>query len=205
MSKLVVRGRLYNLDFTVSNSMRLEAKPDATAFETKYCHNSPTLDEGPLQQAILAAINSAMSEKHNLIQEITDAMKLELPPLPGVNMSIAEIESRLEELNNLTRTLVVQAAHADDASAYTAQLKGIMDEAAELKEKRVQIEDQRLRNSQANLLIETDATVMNRAAAEITQWDEPIIRDLVDTVKVLSKDQIEVHLKGGTVVKQYMT
>ena len=205
MSKLVVRGRLYNLDFTVSNSMRLEAKPDATAFETKYCHNSPTLDEGPLQRAILAAINSAMSEKHNLIQEITDAMKLELPPLPGVNMSIAEIESRLEELNNLTRTLVVQAAHADDASAYTAQLKGIMDEAAELKEKRVQIEDQRLRNSQANLLIETDATVMNRAAAEITQWDEPIIRGLVDTVKVLSKDQIEVHLKGGTVVKQYMT
>ena len=169
MSKLVVWGTLYNPDFTVSNSMRLEAKLDATAFETKYCHNSPTLDEGPLQQAFLAAINSAMSEKHNLIQEITDAMKLELPPLPGANMSIAEIESRLEELNNLTRTLVAQAAHADDASAYTAQLKGIMDEAAELKEKRVQIEDQRQQNSQANLLIETAATVMDRAAAEITQ------------------------------------
>ena len=174
-------------------------------YGTKYCHNSPTMDEGPLQQAILAAINSAMSEKQDLIQEITGAMELELPPHPGVNMGVSEIESRLEELNNLTRTLVAQAAHSDDASAYTAQLKGIMDEAAELKEKRAQIEEQRQRNSQANLRIETAAAVMDQAAAEITQWDELIIRGLVDTVKVLSKNQIEVHLRGGTVVKQNMT
>ena len=29
----------------------------------KYCHNSPTLDEAPLQQAILAALNKAMADK----------------------------------------------------------------------------------------------------------------------------------------------
>ncbi len=44
----------------------------------KYCHNSPTLDEGPLQQAILAALSSAMSDKDHLVYQITNAMQLEL-------------------------------------------------------------------------------------------------------------------------------
>lgn len=171
-------------------------------YGTKYCHNSPSMEEGPLQQTILAAINSAMRDKQELIQEITGAMKLELPPLPGVNMSIVEIESRLDELNQQTRALVAQAAQAENAAAYTEQLKIIMDEAAELKEKRAGIEELQQQNSQANLRIETAAAVMEQVSAEITQWDEPVIRGLVDTVKVISKDQIEVYLRGGSVVKQ---
>ena len=171
-------------------------------YGTKYCHNSPSMEEGPLQQAILEAINSAMRDKQELIQEITGAMKLELPPLPGVNMSIVEIESRLDELNQQTRALVAQAAQAENAAAYTEQLKIIMDEAAELKEKRAKIEELQQKNSQANLRIETAAAVMEQVSSEITQWDEPVIRGLVDTVKVISKDQIEVHLRGGGVVKQ---
>lgn len=73
-------------------------------------------------------------------------------------MSIVEIESRLDELNQQTRALVTQAENA--------------------------------------------AAVMEQVSAEITQWDEPVIRDLVDTVKVISKDQIEVYLRDGSVVKQ---
>lgn len=84
----------------------------------------------------------------------------------------------------------------------TCHLKIIMDEAAELKEKRAEIEELQQQNSQANLRIETAAAVMEQVSAEITQWDEPVIRDLVDTVKVISKDQIEVYLRDGSVVKQ---
>ena len=171
-------------------------------YGTKYCHNSPSMEEEPLQRAILAAINSTMRDKQELIQEITGAMELELPPLPGVNMSIVEIEKQLDELNKQTRALVTQAAHAENAAAYAEQLKKIMDEAAALKEKRAEIEKLQQQNSQANLRIETAAAVMEQVSAEITQWDETVIRGLVDTVKVISKDQIEVHLQGGGVVKQ---
>lgn len=171
-------------------------------YGTKYCHNSPSMEEEPLQRAILAAINSTMRDKQELIQEITGAMELELPPLPGVNMSIVEIEKQLDELNKQTRALVTQAAHAENAAAYAEQLKKIMDEAAALKEKRAEIEELLQENSQANLRIETAAAVMEKVTAEITQWDESVIRGLVDTVKVVSKDQIEVYLRGGSIVKQ---
>ena len=171
-------------------------------YGTKYCHDSPTLDEEPLQRAILAAINSAMSRKSALIRQITSAMELELAPIPGESMSLAEIERRLEELSCQTRSLVAKAAQAEDASDYTAPLKAIMDEAAALKERRAVIEEQRKNNSQVVRRIEDAATALEQASAHITQWDEPLIRQLVDTVKVVSAEKIIVYLRGGIEVER---
>ena len=171
-------------------------------YGTKYCHDSPTLDEKPLQRAILAAINSAMSRKSALILQITSAMELELAPIPGESMSLADIERRLEELGCQTRSLVAKAAQAEDASDYTAPLRAIMDEAAALKERRAVIEEQRKNNSQAVRRIEDAADALEQASAHITQWDEPLIRQLVDTVKVVSADKIIVYLRGGIEIEQ---
>ena len=43
---------------------------------------------------------------------------------------------------------------------------------------------------------------MENISADITEWDESMIRQLVDTVKVLSEDKICVYLKGGIKVEQ---
>ena len=46
----------------------------------RYCLHSPTLDEGPLQQAILSAVNSAMSDHGTLTAQLIDAMEQEFAP-----------------------------------------------------------------------------------------------------------------------------
>lgn len=166
-------------------------------YGTKYCRSSPSLDEGPLQQAILAAINSAMSGKQVLIQEITEAMELELAPIPGNSMSLAGIDRRLAELNDQTRELVAEAARAEDVSAFTAQLKAVMDEVSSLKAKRTMMQEQHQKNTQAVQRIQNISTVLENVPVGIAQWDEALIRQLVDTVKVVSADQIIVFLRGG--------
>ena len=173
-------------------------------YGTKYCHNSPTLDEEPLQRAILAAINSVMSQKSTLIRQITSAMEMELAPVPGESMSLADIERRLDELNDQTRELVAEAARAEDASACTAQLRAVMNEAAALKEKRAFIEEQRQSNAQVVRRIEDAAAAMAQASTHISEWDEALIRQLVDTVKVNSAKKITVFLRGGIQVEQGM-
>lgn len=145
-----------------------------------------------------------MSQKSALIRQITSAMELELAPIPGESMSLADIERRLEELSSQTRSLVAKAAQAEDASDYTAPLKAIMDEAAALKERRAVIEEQRKNNSQAVRRIEDAADALEQASADITQWDEPLIRQLVDTVKVVSASKIIVYLRGGIEIEQNM-
>ena len=173
-------------------------------YGTKYCHNSPTLDEEPLQKAILAAINSVMSQKSTLIRQITSAMEMELAPVPGESMSLADIERRLGELNDQTRELVAESARAEDATACTAQLRAIMNEAAVLKEKRALIEEQRQSNAQAVRRIEDAVASMEQASCHICEWDEALIRQLVDTVKVNSAEKITVFLRGGIQVEQDM-
>ena len=43
---------------------------------------------------------------------------------------------------------------------------------------------------------------MENASAELIEWDEPTIRQLVDTVKVVSADEIIVYLRGGVEITQ---
>ena len=71
-----------------------------------------------------------------------------------------------------------------------------------LKQQRTQIE---------SLCKNSDATAqrMNRVTAilkssspELRQWDETVIRQLVDTVKVVSAEKIIVYLRGGTEIEQ---
>lgn len=173
-------------------------------YGTKYCHNSPTLDEEPLQRTILAAINSVMSKKDTLIRQITSAMEMEIALVPGESISLADIEHRLGELNDRTRKLVAEAARTEDSSAYTSQLREIVNEAAELKEKRAFIQERRRNDALATQRIEAATVALGQATAYIRQWNETIIRQLVDTVKVHSEEKITVFLRGGIQVEQDM-
>ena len=166
----------------------------------KYCHNSPTLDEAPLQQAILAVLNTAMADKNSLIRQITDAMETEIIPFPGDTMSLGDIERRLRELEQQFQTLLEKAT--DDPAAYGGQFKEILDEQTFLKEKRAGILADNSEQAKANQRIMDAAQTLENASPHITEWDESAVRQLVETVKVLSKDEVAVTLKGGIEICQ---
>ena len=77
-----------------------------------------------------------------------------------------------------------------------------MDEVTALKEKRSFIQEQRNTNNQAVQRITYAATAMEEASAGITEWNEGLIRQLVDTVKVVSAEKIIVFLRGGVQIEQ---
>lgn len=167
----------------------------------KYCHNSPTLEEEALHRSILAAINSRMSDKGKLIQNITESMELEKAHIPGECISLGDIQRRLDELDEQTKWLVSKAAEDGNIASYTPKLKTILDEIGTLKEKRGCIAEQRRSNSQAMWQIRNAAEALEQASEEIV-WNDSTIRQLVDTVRVLSKDKIEIYLRGGMIIEQ---
>lgn len=173
---------------------------DWARYGKKYCHNSPTLDEAPLQQAILAALNTAMADKNSLIRQITAAMETELIPFPGGTMSLGDIECRLRVLEQQFQTLLEKAT--DDPAAYGGQFKEILDEQTFLKEKRSGILANNNEQAKANQRIMDAAQTLENASPYITEWDESAVRQLVETVKILSKDEVAVTLKGGIEICQ---
>jgi site-specific DNA recombinase len=94
-----VKGNIYHEWRCIS---RLE-------YGKKYCHESPTLREIPLQSAILAAINSAMSNKAALVDRIKNVVSLELLPVQGQTMSLADIERRLTQFDEQFQQLLAEA------------------------------------------------------------------------------------------------
>ena len=78
----------------------------------------------------------------------------------------------------------------------------ITDDMASLKEKRTQLLDRQNSNSAINRRIQDAVNVLNAGSSEIREWDESVIRQLVDTVKVLSADRIRVYLRGGMEIEQ---
>ena len=161
-------------------------------YGTKYCHDSPTLREDALQAAILAALNDAMSQREVLVGRIESAMRAELVSLPGEYLSAADIDRQLDGLNQEFQALFRQTSGADYLS-HAEEFKRISDEMSALKEKRA-----------LNRRIRDAVDILNNGSPEITEWNESVVRQLVDTVKVLSANRIRVYLRGGMESEQIL-
>ena len=172
-------------------------------YGTKYCHSSPTVDEDKLQAAILAACNSAMSDKKVLINQIAGAMEIELLPALDSTMSLADITKRLIELEQEFQTLLAKASGDFSDDSYTDRFRALAEEMADLKEKRKNIDAHRT-GSETDLRIKQALEIMENSSSAITAWEESTIRQLVDWVKILSAEEILVCLHGGIEIRQRM-
>ena len=168
-------------------------------YGTKYCHQSPTMDEEPLQRAIMAAISSVMAPKEKINGLITDAALEETGKLPNSAMTLGDINRRLEELEAEFDTLFNQSGGIDKN---TIKFSQIANEMAALKEQRERISAQLRNNQAAQKHVHTIAAVLDQEDHHLTQWDEEMIRQLVHTVKVISADHIRVYLNDGTEIDQ---
>ena len=169
---------------------------------TKYCHHSPSIEEGALQEAILRAINSKMSSRETLIREIGKAMRLELIPLPGQSLTLADIDRRLEELGREFQTLLEQAAGTMDTEVYSEAFRKNAEEARQLKMDRQALLEQQAQSRAAHGRAEHLEKLLTQASPELKHWNENVIHQIIDSVTVDSAEQITVRLKDGTEIVQ---
>lgn len=170
-------------------------------YGTKYCHNSPTLEEGSLQQAILAAVNSAMPAKEAMADRITDVMVEETLSLPGDAMTLGEIKRKIQELQD-TFSALLQKAAENPGEDYTEQFQGNTSELAKLKKQRNELEAYLQKKGAAYDKVQVTRDLLDGLSPQLTQWDENWIRQLVHTVKVVAADRIRVYLNDGAEIEQ---
>ena len=121
---------------------------------------------------------------------------------PGRSMCISDIDQRLSELNRQFQELFNASKEDGGYLKHTDDFKRITEEMAALKEQKANLLELQRNDSAANRRIQDAVNVLNAGSADITEWDEGIIRQLVDTVKVLSADRIRVYLRGGMEIEQ---
>lgn len=82
------------------------------------------------------------------------------------------------------------------------RFQDVTSQLAALKERRNRIINLRAENSQMTWRLQRAAAVMREAPTEITEWDEHLIHQLVEEVKVMSADKLLIRFRNGVVVEQ---
>ena len=167
----------------------------------KYCKESPTLDESPLQQAVLAAINASMSGCKVLADQLVDAMEQELAPIPGESMSLGDIDRAVTELGKQFDTLLAEAANGD-ADEYAERFRTISTTMEELKRRKAAILGIRQEQEQISRRIHAAASAMTAVTMGITEWDDGVVYQMLEKVTVLTGNRIKVTFRNGVEIEQ---
>ena len=162
----------------------------------KFCTQSPTLDEEPLQQAILAAVNAIMLDRDTQARQLTAVMEWELAPMLGESMSLADIDRALEELSSRFNSLLAEAS-ANPAEDYTERFRKLSESTARLKERKAQLEGACQEQGRLQNRLRVVSAAMEHMTAAMTEWDEEVIHQLLEKVTVLSREKIRVTFRDG--------
>ncbi|WP_299966994.1 recombinase family protein [uncultured Oscillibacter sp.] len=166
------------------------------------CKHSPTLDEKPLQEAVLAAVNILMSRKDELSNGVVSEIIQELAPVPGEVLSLADIERAIGDLARRFDQLMDETDGEESIQRNLDQFREISEQLAALKERRAHVLGVQAENELMAKRLQRAAVVIEAAPAEVTEWNESIVHQLVEEVKVLSKDEILVTFRNGITISQ---
>ena len=112
------------------------------------------------------------------------------------------MHSSLETQFNI---LLEQAAEQTDGLDCMERFQTITQEIAALKQQRTQVETLCRDSDAAAQRLNKTVSILENASPKLQHWDETVIRQLVDTIKVMSAEKIIVYLRGGAEIEQAIT
>lgn len=178
--------------------------PESTSileYGKKYCHYSPSIEESVLQEAIMKAV--MQTAKQNA--EVLKTLKLHI----GMGLSagttednsldlqirIAEIEAEFQKM--------LKAIAADNVEAFDEEkAKALMDEKAKMQIQLDRIADTKQKRENAKSRLDEIFTIIEALANHPISYDDQIVRQILESVIVESKEKIKVVFVGGLEVTQ---
>lgn len=117
-------------------------------------------------------------------------------------MTPAAIDKELTRLDQEFRELLQYAADNGGYKECAEQFKAISEQMGALREQKALILEAQQADLAVNGRIQQAEELLNSVSPEIAEWDEELIRQAVETVKVLSNHEILVCLRGGIEIRQ---
>ena len=120
---------------------------------------------------------------------------------PGPDGTL-DIDRMLEELEKQFNSLLAEASAAGGTEDYAERFRMISNAMADLKEHKSRIKQVYQENELVSQRLKAASIAMSAYAAELTEWDQSVVYQLVEKVTVLAKDKIRVTFRNGTEVEQ---
>lgn len=169
-------------------------------FGTKYCQHSPTLDEGRLHSAILAAMNEYAAIRQEVCPDVLAMAEEAKQALSQAGARLLQLKKRMDavsrEQSDVLDRLLVNMADTE----LNARMKALTDEKESLK---AQIADAQ----QAEVNLEEQAARRRQmwdsimeCAAGYTEFDNELVRQVIQKITVEDAETIHIHFRDSDVV-----
>lgn len=167
-------------------------------YGTKYCKESPTIEESRLHAAIVTALNRLDKDKEDVMQTLRAGLQLALGTQDDDGFNEAAIQSRIAELQSVMMDLVELSSKSSASADYfdakfeeiSGEIKGLQDRLGE--------HNQQIRTSQnTHARISELLDIMGQLDLSVKEYRDDAVKAIIDKVVVLSADRIRVTFDGG--------
>ncbi|MHB8075672.1 MAG: recombinase zinc beta ribbon domain-containing protein [Desulfosporosinus fructosivorans] len=172
---------------------------------TKHCRHSPTLKEEVLQGVIMNAINSVVENqgefvgafRENVIRVIGNYSTQNVPtPYDG------QIETLQDEMLALIEENAKNGSITED---FEEQYQRIAEQVKDLKQKKLELAREWKQAERFQQRVVDMDEYLKRANCEVREFDDDLVRRLLQNIKVIKDDLIEIQFKSGIVMNQRVT
>ena len=170
---------------------------------TQYCKESPTLREDKLKEAVVRAIRQFNEQDANTY---TTLMKATIAEAIGFDGSDDEKELLERQVNGLNEKMIAivneSIVSGEDIESREAEIKEIADTIENLKRRIQIITENSMKNAEyADRIAEIERIITERASHQ-NEYDDSIVRQMVECIKVYADKHIEVIFGGGYAVEE---
>ena len=167
---------------------------------TKRCHESPTLKEEVIQEAIMGRLHSLSidQEEENFLNGVKEDI-LRAAKVVGGACTEEEIDKTIEELRDQLMDYVGMAAREHGGENwYSDRMRKLGLQISELKRRRESIREQeKIRDEYEYLDQEISRIIGETGGATGAEFDNIFIRQIVREIRVISKNKFQIQLRTG--------
>ena len=171
-------------------------------FGTKYCHNSPTLDESKLHSAILAAMNEFAAIRQEVCPDVLAMAEEAKQALSQTGAKLLELKKHLEAVSREQSDLLDRLLENMGDAELNAKMKALTDEKESLKaqildtqQMEVSLEEQAARHQQM-----WDSIM--ECSAGYTEFDDEFVRQIIQKITVEDEETIRIHFRDSEMVME---
>ena len=166
----------------------------------KYCHHSPSIEESLLQDAVMRAIMQTAKQNVEVLKtlkihigmgltdEITEDKTLD------IQIRIAEIDAEFQKM--------LKAISADNADGIDEErITELMNEKQRLTVQLEQYAAMRQKRESAKSRLDEIYTILDGLQNHPMEYDDKLVRQIIECIVVESKEKIKVVFIGGTEIE----
>ena len=164
-------------------------------FGTKYCHDSPSMDEDKLHQAILEGINEFVQAGQGLGDELLDLASIVQQGGSADGIDPLTLRNRLDALTAQQAELLDKVLEDMENEELNAQLKATMEEKQAILGRLGALQqDEEQRAGQEARLREL-AEWLKQQKSEFAEYDDSITRRYVERITVVDAETIRIKFR----------